>query len=52
MGLLPFLGEYSLSKYLSIIERILNGALTSEFTFEWEGLYPMTINVSILGSLN
>jgi hypothetical protein len=32
-------------------DKILNGAFTSELTFECDGLYPITIKLSILGSL-
>jgi hypothetical protein len=46
-----FVGFNSTSMKRRMIERILNGALTSELTFECEGLYPITIRVSILGSL-
>lgn len=46
-----FVGFISLSMKRRMVERILKGAFTSEFTLEWEGLYPITIKVSILGSL-
>ena len=50
MGL-SLVGFVSFSRNLSIRESILNGALTSELTFEWLGLYPITMRVSIVGSL-
>ena len=35
---------------LSRVLKILKGALTSELMLEWLGLYPITINDSILES--